>query len=208
MPALDAGLLALAFLAAPEGAEVVRPAIGRIAVHESPGGAVVTELRARTPYGSPTRLWVREWRSGWAMVPAADGVGGVGWIADADTRPAGRRVRRIVIDVSERRLTVSGSGRRWSTRVIVGGASSPTPPGTYQVTDRLHGKRFNGVYGARVLALSAYGTPRRTSRLAIHGYPPAARSRTESAGCIRVPAGALERLAREAPPGTPVRIRA
>jgi lipoprotein-anchoring transpeptidase ErfK/SrfK len=103
---------------------------------------------------------------------------------------------------------VLGGGRRWSTRVIVGGASSPTPPGTYQVTDSLPGTRFSGVYGARILALSAYGTPRRTSRLAIHGYPPAARSRTESAGCVRVPGGALQRLARQAPPGTPVLIRA
>ena len=92
--------------------------------------------------------------------------------------------------------------------MIVGGASSPTPPGTYQVTDRLDGKRFNGIYGARILALSAYGSPRRTSRLALHGYPPAARSTTESAGCVRVPPRAIERLARAAPPGTPVEIRA
>ena len=177
-------------------------------MHDRPGGDVVTELRTRTPYGTPTRLWVRDRRPGWELVPAADAPGGTGWIEDADTRPARRLFRRIVIDVSARRLTVLGGGRRWSTRVIVGGASSPTPPGTYQVTDRLDGKRFNGVYGARVLALSAYGTPRRTSRLAIHGYPPAARSTTESAGCVRVPGRALARLAREAPPGTPVEIRA
>jgi lipoprotein-anchoring transpeptidase ErfK/SrfK len=210
VPALDAALVAIASLmtAAPAGAEVVRPAgTGTIAVHDRPGGAVVTQLRERTPYGSPTRLWVRERRAGWERVPAADAPRGMGWIEDVETRPARRVVRRIVIDVSDGRLTVRGGKRRWSTKVIVGGAGSPTPPGTYQVTDRLDGKRFNGVYGARILALSAYGSPRRTSRLAIHGYPPAARSRTESAGCVRVPPGAIERLAREAPPGTPVRIR-
>jgi lipoprotein-anchoring transpeptidase ErfK/SrfK len=211
MPALDAAVVAIASFvtAAPGGAEVVRPAdAGRIAVRDAPGGAIVTELRARTPYGSPTRLWVRDRRPGWELVPAADAPGGAGWIADAATRPAPRRPRRIVIDVSASRLTVLGGGRRWSTRVIVGGASSPTPPGIYQVTDSLPGKRFNGVYGARILALSAYGSPRRTSRLALHGYPPAARSTTESAGCVRVPDAALARLTREAPPGTPVRIRA
>ena len=210
MPALDAALVAIAALAtaAPGGAEVVRLADARVAVRASPGGEVVTELRARTPYGTATRLWVRDRRPGWELVSAADAPGGAGWIEDADTRPASRLQRRIVIDVSSRRLTVLGGGRRWSTRVIVGGASSPTPPGTYQVTDRLDGKRFNGIYGARILALSAYGSPRRTSRLALHGYPPAARSTTESAGCVRVPPGALERLARAAPPGTPVEIRA
>ena len=208
MPALDAGLLAFAVALAAPGAEVVRPAGATLAVRDAPGGAVVTHLRARTPYGSPTRLWVRERVPGWERVPAADAPGGAGWVAGADTRPAARRSRRIVIDVSSRRLTVLGGGRRWSTRVIVGGASSPTPPGTYQVTDSLPGKRFNGVYGARILALSAYGSPRRTSRLALHGYPPAARSTTESAGCVRVPDAALERLTRESPPGTPVSIRA
>ncbi len=208
MPALDAGLLAFAVALAAPGAEVVRPAEAKLAVRDKPGGAVVTHLRARTPYGSPTRLWVRERVPGWERVPAADAPGGSGWVAGADTRTARRLARRVVIDVSARRLTVLGGGRRWSTRVIVGGASSPTPPGTYQVTDRLNGTRFNGVYGVRILALSAYGTPRRTSRLAIHGYPPAARSRTESAGCVRVPDGAIERLARVAPPGTPVKIRA
>ena len=93
--------------------------------------------------------------------------------------------------------------------MIVGGAveTRPRPASTRSPTG-CDGKRFNGVYGARILALSAYGSPRRTSRLAIHGYPPAARSTTESAGCIRVPGAALERLTREAPPGTPVEIRA
>lgn len=210
MPALDAALIAVAALAtaAPGGAEVVRPAgAGAISVREGPGGAIVTELRARTPYGSATRLWVRDRVAGWERVSAADAPGGAGWIEDADTRPAKRLFRRIVIDVSARRLTVLGGKRRWSTKVIVGGAADPTPPGVYQVTDRLDGKRFNGVYGARILALSAYGSPRRTSRLAIHGYPPAARSTTESAGCVRVPGAALERLTRAAPPGTPVEIR-
>jgi lipoprotein-anchoring transpeptidase ErfK/SrfK len=210
MPGLDAAVVAVASLVAavPGGMEIVRPAGAKLAVHAEPGGERVTELRARTPYGSPTRLWVRDRRPGWELVSAADAPGGAGWVEDGDTRPARRLSRRITIDVSAKRLTVSGGGRRWSTRVIVGGAGSPTPPGTYQVTDRLPGARFNGVYGARIFALSAYGSPRRSSRLAIHGYPPRAVSATESAGCIRVPDAALARLTREAPPGTPVRIRA
>ena len=212
MPALDAALVAIASLvtAAPSGAEVVRPTdAGAIAVHDRPGGAVVTQLRARTPYGSPTRLWVRDRRAGWERVPAADAPGGMGWIEDAETRPARRVVRRIVIDVSDGRLTVrrrqtalehAGDRRRAPearprpapTRSPTGSTASASTASTARACSR---SRPTGARGAR-------------SRLAIHGYPPAARSTTESAGCVRVPPGAIERLAREAPPGTPVSIRA
>jgi lipoprotein-anchoring transpeptidase ErfK/SrfK len=173
-----------------------------------PGGHAVGRLSARTPYGTHTRLWVRARRGGWLKVSTPDAPGGAGWIAQRRTRPAPRLWRGIEIDRSARRLTVIGARRRWSAGVVVGAPSSPTPLGTFQVTDRLPGERFRGVYGDWILVLSAYGTAARTSRLAVHGVPPAARSRTGSAGCVRVPAAALARLAREIPPGTPVRIRA
>jgi lipoprotein-anchoring transpeptidase ErfK/SrfK len=189
------------------GVETVRPAPGA-AVFARPGGRRVDRLTARTPYGTRTRLWVRARRDGWLKVAALNAPGGVGWIDQRRTRPAPRLTRRIEIDRSSRRLTVLGPGGRWSTRVVMGAPVSPTPLGSFQVTDRIRGARFHGVYGAWVLVLSAYGSPSRTSRLAVHGVPPAARSLTGSAGCVRVPARALQRLAREIPPGTPVRIRA
>jgi lipoprotein-anchoring transpeptidase ErfK/SrfK len=78
--------------------------------------------------------------------------------------------------------------------------------GTFQVTDRIDGARYRGVYGARILVLSAYGDRTHTSRVAIHGMPPAAKSKTFSAGCVRVPRTALLRLFEQAPPGTPVEV--
>jgi len=189
----------------PSGAETVRvphPA----ALYARPGGRRVAALGRRTPYGSPVRLWVRARRGAWLKVPSQDGPGGVAWLRAAMTRPAPRLRNRIRIDRSARRLTLIGARSQWSTRVILGGAGTPTPLGTFQVTDRMRGSRFHGTYGAWVLALSAYGTPAHTSRVAIHGMPPAARSRLYSAGCVRVPARALARLARSAPPGTPVRV--
>jgi hypothetical protein len=194
--------------AVPEpGVEVVRPA-SKVTVLARPGGRRIDRLSVRTPYGSGTRLWVRSRRDGWLKVAALNAPGGVGWIEERRTRPARRLPRRIEIDLSSRRLRVFGDGGRWSTPVVVGAPESPTPLGTFQVTDRLRGERFQGVYGAWIFVLSAYGSPSRTSRLALHGVPPAARSLTGSAGCVRVPARALRRLAREIPPGTPVRIRA
>jgi hypothetical protein len=176
-------------------------------VAAKPGGRPVTRLRERTPYGTPTRLWVRASRGDWLKVAALDAPGGVGWIHRRDTNLARTIARRIVIDRSDQRLTVLGGKRTWSTKVVVGAPTTPTPLGTFQVTDRMRGERFNGTYGQWVLALSSYGTPARTSRLAVHGVPPAARSTTGSAGCVRVPERALRRLAREIAPGTPVRIR-
>ena len=57
----------------------------------------------------------------------------------------------------------------------------------------------------RVLVLSAYGSPARTSRVAIHGMPPAARSRFYSAGWSMVPVSGRYALAEpmEPPPSLP-----
>lgn len=151
---------------------------------------------------------MRARRGSWLKVAALDAPGGVGWIRRRQTRQTPRVKRRIVIDRSAQRLVVYDARGSWSTRVVVGASTTPTPLGTFQVTDRLRGERFGGTYGAWIFALSAYGTPARTSRLAIHGVPPAARSATGSAGCVRVPHDALRRLAREIVPGTPVDIRA
>jgi len=194
--------------ARPGGVETIRLQRRTAAVRSAAGGRRVGWLRARTPYGTRTRLWVRARRGQWLKVAALDAPGSVGWIHSRGTLPAPKVKRRVVIDRSEQRLAVYNGRRSWSTRVVVGASTTPTPLGTFQVTDRLRGERFGGTYGAWIFALSAYGTPARTSRLAIHGVPPAARSSTGSAGCVRVPHVALRRLAREIVPGTPVEIRA
>jgi lipoprotein-anchoring transpeptidase ErfK/SrfK len=210
--AVAGGLAAATWLvggaAPPVGVETVGLRSSQPAVHSRPGGPAVARLEVRTPYRSRTRLWVRARRDGWLKVAAIDAPGGTGWIAERHVVARPRLSRRIEIDRSARRLSVIGTRGRWSTPVVMGAPTTPTPLGTFQVTDRLPGWRMHGVYGAWILVLSAYGTPAHTSRVAIHGVPPAARSKAWSAGCIRVPMPALARLAREAPPGTPVRIRA
>jgi lipoprotein-anchoring transpeptidase ErfK/SrfK len=213
VPPLDAGLvtvLTAVALAAPPGAvETVGPAhASGVTVHGAPGGRVSVRLAARTPYGGRLRLWVRGRRDGWLKVAAEDAPGGAGWVRGRDVRPSAYRRFRIEIDRSARRLSVVGGGSRWSTSVVLGADATPTPLGTFQVTDRIDGTRYGGVYGARILVLSAYGDRTRTSRVAIHGVPPAAKSRSFSAGCVRVPQAALLRLFAQAPPGTPVHVRA
>lgn len=211
VPPLDAGLVAAlsaAALAAPAGTtETVAPAhASGVVVHSAPEGRALVRLRTRTSYGGPLRLWARERRGDWIKVAVEYGPRGVGWVRARDVRHASYLRYRIEIDRSSRRLSVVGSGSRWSTKVVIGGDATPTPLGTFQVTDRIDGARYGGVYGARVLVLSAFGDRTRTSRVAIHGVPPAAKSKTFSAGCVRVPRAALLRLFRQAPPGTPVRV--
>jgi hypothetical protein len=175
-------------------------------VYARPGGRAITTVRPRTAYGTRTRLWVRARGGAWLKVSDEDAPGGAGWIRAARTARAPSLPNRVHIDRSAKRLTLIGPQRRWSTRVIIGGTATPTPRGTFQVTDRLRGSRFSGVYGAWILVLSAYGSPAHDSRVAAHGMPLGARSRLYSAGCVRVPAAALRQLARQAPPGTPVTV--
>ncbi|MDA0167094.1 L,D-transpeptidase [Solirubrobacter ginsenosidimutans] len=212
MPLLDSGLavaLLAASLAFPSSAiETVAPArASGVVVYAKPGGRALVRLRNRTPYGSLRRLWVRERRDAWIKVAVEDGPHGVGWLRSRDVRPASELEYRIEIDRSKKRLSVIGGGSRWSTKVVIGGDATPTPDGTFQITDRIDGARYSGVYGARILVLSAYGDHAHTSRVAIHGVPPAAHSKAFSAGCIRVSRPALLRLYRQVRPGTPVRVR-
>jgi lipoprotein-anchoring transpeptidase ErfK/SrfK len=211
VPLLDSGLavaLLASSLATPSGViETVAPArASGIVVYAKPGGRAIVRLRNRTAYGSLRRLWVRQRRGEWIKVAVEDGPNGAGWVRGRDTRPTSNLGYRIEIDRSQKRLSVIGGGSRWSTKVVIGGDASPTPDGTFQITDRIDGARYRGVYGARILVVSAYGDRTHTSRVAIHGVPPAARSKAFSAGCVRVPGRALERLYREARPGTPVRV--
>jgi hypothetical protein len=212
VPPLDAGFavaLVAASLASPSGTiETVAPArASGIVVYTTPGGRPLVRLLNRTPYGSLRRLWVRQRRGAWIKIAAEDGRNGTGWVRRRDTRPASHLHYRIEIDRSEKRLRVIGPGSRWSTKVVIGGDATPTPLGTFQITDRIDGARYGGAYGARVLVVSAYGGRTHTSRVAMHGMPPAARSKTFSAGCIRIPRTALLRLYRQVRPGTPVRVR-
>jgi hypothetical protein len=203
MVAIDTGPVAMQAAAI----ETVAPARrSGLLVYAKPDGRAVVRLKTKTPYGSPLRLWVRARRGGWVKVASEYGPRGTGWVRARDTRAASTLVRRIRIDRSAKRLTVTGGGSSWSTRVVIGGDATPTPVGTFQVTDRIDGARYSGVYGARILVISAFGDRTRTSRVAIHGEPPAAKSRTFSAGCVRVPRAALLRLYKLAPPGTPVRV--
>jgi lipoprotein-anchoring transpeptidase ErfK/SrfK len=117
----------------------------------------------------------------------------------------------LTIDRRTLRATLRRNGRRvWTSRVGVGAPGTPTPAGRFWIRERLSG--FGGSYGPWAFGTSAYSN-RLTGWpgggvIGIHGTDqPGLIPGRPSHGCVRVPNGAIRRLARLMPIGTPVRIR-
>ena len=100
----------------------------------------------------------------------------------------------------------------FTTRIAVGKALSPTPPGRYFVTDIVRATDPKGFYGPYSLGLSAHSTVYTSfeggnGQVGIHGTnQPAAIGTDVSHGCVRVTNTVIRRLARVVPLGTPVTI--
>ena len=118
------------------------------------------------------------------------------------------------VDLSARTLTVRRNGdamRRLS--IGVGRAGSPTPTGTFAVTDKLKGGAYSAAYGCCILSLSATQPNLPVgwtggNRIAIHGTLSSNDfGRAVSAGCVHASDSDLRYLMRMVPLGTPVVIR-
>ena len=188
-----------------------------LALRSRPFGPVIARVGAKTPFGSPRALSVVATRNGrWLAVTEA-GVGNnrVVWV---DAKSGGLHYVRtrleLDVDLSARTLIMRRNGtaiRRVS--VGVGRAGSPTPTGTFAVTDKLNGPSYSAAYGCCILALSATqpNLPAGWSggnRIAIHGTLSSSDfGRAVSAGCMHASDSDLHYLMRTVPLGTPVVIR-
>jgi len=188
-----------------------------LALRSRPFGRVLARVGAKTPFGSQRALSVVTTRHGrWLAVTEA-GVGNnrVVWV---DAKSGGLRYARtrleLDVDLSARTLTVRRNGaavRRLS--IGVGRAGSPTPTGTFAVTDKLNGAAYSAAYGCCILALSATqpNLPAGWSggnRIAIHGTLASSDfGRAVSAGCVHASNSDLHYLMHTIPLGTPVVIR-
>ena len=188
-----------------------------LALRSRPFGPVLAHVGSTTPFGSQRTLSVVATRHGrWLAVTEA-GVGNnrVVWV---DAKSGGLRYARtrfeLDVDLSSRSLTVRRNGitvRRLS--VGVGRTDSPTPTGTFAVTDKLKGSTYSATYGCCILALSATqpNLPAGWSggnRIAIHGTLSSSDfGRAVSAGCMHASDSNLRYLMRMVPLGTPVVIR-
>jgi lipoprotein-anchoring transpeptidase ErfK/SrfK len=191
-----------------------------VAARAEPGaGRIVDLVDTATPFwGGPNRLLVlgRATRDGRAYLrvllkryPADTR----GWIP-ADAVRLTRTDRRIVIDLSERTLTVFVAGHaRLRTPVVVGAPATPTPTGLFAV-DAVANQPAAKHLGPHVLALVAYSRALRryqdaTPQVALHGYEElgAPLGTAASHGCIRLPSATVAAIAKLVPSGAPVRIQ-
>jgi len=180
------------------------------------GTPPVANLSAKTSYGLPRTLLVTAEKPGWLEVLLPQRPNDTsGWVPSADVTLS-TTTYKITIQLSAHHLWLTNNGQPvLDTEVVVGAPSTPTPTGTFYVTDPLNLTAHpNGAYGAWALGLSGYsnvlmsfdGGP---GQIAVHGtYNPSQVGQSISNGCVRVPNPQILQIAQLVPLGTPVVINA
>jgi lipoprotein-anchoring transpeptidase ErfK/SrfK len=119
---------------------------------------------------------------------------------------------RILVDVSQRKLTLFRNGtRELVATVAVGSPSTPTPTGRFYVNQRLVPTDTHRPFGPGAIGISAFSNVltgwTQGGPVAIHGTnEPWSIGHAVSNGCLRLPNATLERVFRETLAGTPVII--
>jgi lipoprotein-anchoring transpeptidase ErfK/SrfK len=171
-------------------------------------------LRNHDQIGSPRALLVHTERKHWVRVFLPRRPNGVtGWIPRKAVRLL-KNPYRIQVRLRAHRLVLwKGDRVVLRTRTVVGKPSTPTPTGTFFVTDLLRPSDPNGAYGPYAFNLSAHSRvffhfAGGDGVVAIHGTDaPWLLGQSASHGCVRVGNPVIRRLARVLPLGTPVVIR-
>ena len=119
---------------------------------------------------------------------------------------------RIVVDLSERRVTLFRNGRQvLSSTAAIGAPATPTPTGSFYVNQRLIPVNRSGPFGPGAVGISAFSNVltgwTQGGPVAIHGTnAPWSIGKAVSNGCIRLPNAKLRRVFAQALEGTPVLI--
>src|SRR6266511_1233250 len=176
----------------------------------------VTKLSDKTEYGLPRTFLVTDQTShpGWlhVLLPVRPN-GSNGWVKASDVT-MGTTDYEIRIELGAHKLTLLKLGQPvLDSGVVIGKDKTPTPPGQFFVTDPLDlHSQSNAGYGVFALGISGFsdvltsfkGGP---GQLAVHGTSdPSQVGQDISNGCVRVPNDAIEKIAAQAPLGTPVTI--
>src|SRR3954469_5856018 len=191
-----------------------------VVARRRPGGTIVARFGTKNVNGYPTVFGVlgavlgRSCKARWYRVqlPVKPN-GATGYVPAAPLELQTVR-SRIVVDVSERRLTLLESGKpRLVATVAVGTAATPTPTGRYYVNQRLVPTDPSGPFGPGAVGISAFSNVltgwAQGGPVAIHGTnEPWSIGRAASNGCIRLPNATLKKVFAAALAGTPVIITA
>jgi lipoprotein-anchoring transpeptidase ErfK/SrfK len=200
----------------PPSSLIAESMVPRIAVFRRPGsGRPVHHFEHPDESGTPRVFLVREDAGDWLRVylPMEPNES-TGWVRTRDVSLSTTSYR-LLVDTSRNRLTVFRGEREVAREAVaVGTGGTPTPTGHFFITMLVEPPDPGGAYGPYAYGLSAYSEVLNTfgggdGQVAIHGTDdPSSLGGDVSHGCIRMDNGAITRLTRFLPLGTPVDIRA
>ena len=196
-----------------------RPPCGALNAFREPGRGLFLHFKVRNANNVRNAFGVLAMRTDRTCVPRWYRVqlpawpnGQAGWIRAQDVTLRTLRTR-IEIDLSERRVTLFRDGRpALSAVAAIGSPTTPTPTGSYYVNQRFVTHNPTGVFGPRIVGISAFSPVLRSwpqgGPVAIHGTnTPRELGFAVSHGCIRVRNEAVLGIYYAAREGTPVEIR-
>jgi lipoprotein-anchoring transpeptidase ErfK/SrfK len=187
--------------------------------YRAPGRGFLARFGSKNVNTYPTVFGVRGvvrdriCKARWYRVQLPLRPNGVTGYVPASTVWVGRVTTRIVIDLSDRRVTLFRRGRPiLRAPAAVGTPTTPTPRGSFYVTQRLVPTNRNGPYGPGAIGISAFSNVHtgwtQGGPIGIHGTnEPWTIGRRATNGCIRLHNHVLKRLFRATPAGTPVVVR-
>lgn len=175
----------------------------------------VRVIAGTTILGTPTTFLVIGGSGDWyeVLVPGRPN-GAIGWVRAQDVETFEVDVE-VIIRLSNHSLEVRDSNGQtvFMTEVAVGSQASPTPRGTYFITDAVALSNAGGPWGPYAFGLSARSATITEFNggdgiIGIHGTnSPSSIGRDASLGCIRLTNDAISALWQLLDVGTPVTIK-
>lgn len=202
------------------GAAILTSTVTSLSVFDQPAGVVTRELGRYTRYSLPLTLMAIDSAevdgASWYQVslPAKPN-GQTGWVRASDVSVSSTHTV-VHVYLEERQLDVVVNGSVSMTApVAVGAAATPTPLGTFYITDPIDLTAHpSAVYGTYALGLSGYSEALDSFKgtlpqIAIHGTnAPNMIGQAVSNGCIRMKNDAVVDVAARVGLGTPVIVSA
>ena len=189
-----------------------------VPLYSAPGKRVPTGLSLPNPTVEGFKLvfLVREARGSWLQVQINQRPNGAtAWIRSSDAAVRTDVPNHILIDLSDRKLTVFHGDRPiFDAPVAPGKDASPTPTGAFYVDILTRPTNPNGPYGAFQVSVTGFSTVYESfgggnGQIAIHGTNrPELIGTPASHGCVRMSNEDITTLVPLARQGTPVVIEA
>ncbi len=202
------------------GTLVVHAKSAVLMTYDSPGSTTtVAQLTNPTRHGTPLVLQAitppdsPQLDTGWVQVlmPVRPN-GTTAWVSLNDVETSINPFS-IEVDVDDFELTVKRHGAVYMKAPVgIGDGDTPTPQGSFFLTDLLKTSDPNGIYGPFAYGLSGYSETLTSFNggegvIGIHGTnEPWALGSNVSHGCVRVDNAVIEALSTFLPLGTPVTI--